>query len=102
MKKTIGFLAIACIFSLGIVNMAIAQDDSENQTEMTDSAATEEAMEEAAEEAEEAQEEMAEDMAAAETAEEPEKERAFTQVLKEKFIEGGPGFMGIVLICLIF
>ncbi len=106
MKKTIGFLAIACILSLGFVNTAIAQDDSENQTEMTDSAATEESMEEAAEEAaeemEEAKEEMAEDMAAAGSEDEPEQERAFTQVLKEKFIEGGPGFMGIVLICLIF
>lgn len=27
--------------------------------------------------------------------------RGFTQVLKEKFIEGGPAFMGIVLLCLI-
>jgi biopolymer transport protein ExbB len=28
-------------------------------------------------------------------------EKGFTQVLKEKFIEGGAGFMGIVLLCLI-
>jgi len=27
--------------------------------------------------------------------------QSFTQVIKQKFIEGGPGFMGIVLICLI-
>ena len=33
--------------------------------------------------------------------EEPE-ERSFTQELKNRFIEGGPGFMGIVLACLIF
>jgi len=26
---------------------------------------------------------------------------SFTQELKKRFIEGGPGFMGIVLICLI-
>ncbi len=31
----------------------------------------------------------------------PEAERGFVQVLKEKFIEGGAGFMGIVLLCLI-
>jgi biopolymer transport protein ExbB len=31
----------------------------------------------------------------------PEAEKGFTQVLKEKFIEGGAGFMGIVLLCLI-
>ena len=30
-----------------------------------------------------------------------EEERSFTQELKKRFIEGGPGFMGIVLLCLI-
>ena len=27
--------------------------------------------------------------------------QSFHQIIKEKFIQGGPGFMGIVLICLI-
>ena len=31
----------------------------------------------------------------------PAEEASFTQELKKRFIEGGPGFMGIVLICLI-
>ncbi|MCM4162632.1 MULTISPECIES: MotA/TolQ/ExbB proton channel family protein [unclassified Arenibacter] len=31
----------------------------------------------------------------------PEAEKGFTQVLKEQFIQGGAGFMGIVLLCLI-
>ena len=31
----------------------------------------------------------------------PAQEASFTQELKKRFIEGGPGFMGIVLICLI-
>ena len=31
----------------------------------------------------------------------PAAEASFTQELKKRFIEGGPGFMGIVLICLI-
>ena len=32
----------------------------------------------------------------------PETEsKSFHQVIKQKFIEGGPGFMGIVLLCLI-
>lgn len=31
----------------------------------------------------------------------PEAEKGFTQVLKEMFIQGGAGFMGIVLLCLI-
>ncbi len=33
--------------------------------------------------------------------EEAEAEKGFTQVLKEQFIQGGAGFMGIVLLCLI-
>jgi len=32
----------------------------------------------------------------------PKEEKTFHQVLKQKFIEGGPGFMGIVLLTLIF
>ena len=31
----------------------------------------------------------------------PAQTPSFTQELKKRFIEGGPGFMGIVLICLI-
>ena len=30
-----------------------------------------------------------------------EKSASFHQIIKQKFIEGGPGFMGIVLLCLI-
>eukprot|EP00389_Voromonas_pontica_P005913 GDKH01008872.1.p2 GENE.GDKH01008872.1~~GDKH01008872.1.p2 ORF type:complete len:72 (+),score=12.67 GDKH01008872.1:140-355(+) len=33
--------------------------------------------------------------------EEAEASASFTQVLKEQFIQGGPAFMGIVLLCLI-
>lgn len=43
-------------------------------------------------------EEATEEAATEEVAEE---EQSFHQVLKEKFVEGGAGFMGIVLICLI-
>ena len=35
------------------------------------------------------------------TADAPEESRSFHQELKKRFIEGGPGFMGIVLLCLI-
>ena len=31
-----------------------------------------------------------------------EESASFHQIIKQKFIEGGPGFMGIVLLCLIF
>lgn len=63
------------------------------ETEVADETASEEApmMEEAP-----AVEEVAEEM---EEAAAPEV--SFTQELKKRFIEGGPGFMGIVLICLI-
>ncbi|MGB1445782.1 MAG: MotA/TolQ/ExbB proton channel family protein, partial [Flavobacteriaceae bacterium] len=36
-----------------------------------------------------------------EQADAPAESASFTQELKKRFIEGGPGFMGIVLICLI-
>ena len=42
---------------------------------------------------------MAEDTPMVEEAPAP---RGFTQELKNRFIEGGPGFMGIVLACLNF
>ena len=32
---------------------------------------------------------------------EDEKKESIHQIIKDKFIEGGPGFMGIVLLCLI-
>jgi biopolymer transport protein ExbB len=38
---------------------------------------------------------------AARLQEEAEASKGFTQVLKEQFIQGGPAFMGIVLLCLI-
>ena len=37
----------------------------------------------------------------AETTEQVEGNKSFHQVIKQKFIEGGPSFMGIVLLCLI-
>ena len=50
------------------------------------------------------QEEVVEEVMTEETAmvEEEPAPRGFTQELKNRFIEGGPGFMGIVLACLIF
>ena len=38
---------------------------------------------------------------AQEQPQEAPKKAGFTQELKKRFIEGGPGFMGIVLLCLI-
>ena len=51
-----------------------------------------------------AQEEVAQESVMTDEAvmEEEPAPRGFTQELKNRFIEGGPGFMGIVLACLIF
>ncbi len=103
MKKALSILAIFGLVALSSANVS-AQDqvDSTAQTEM---AATDSTQGDSA----------AMDSAAAAPAETPAKEEAttateeeaeapeptFHQVLKEKFIEGGAGFMGIVLLALI-
>jgi len=91
MKKVIAFLSIvAMVAFIGLSQNVIAQDSltvsQDSATAVADSAAQ---VDEAA----------AEVPAAAPIADEP---KSFHQVLKEKFIEGGPGFMGIVLLTLIF
>lgn len=85
MKKFIAFLSILALVTFGLSNV-YAQDDavedaSVDQTEMTQEDAVE---------------------VAQVVADEPEAPKSFHQILKEKFIEGGPGFMGIVLLALIF
>ena len=85
MKKVIAFLSIvAMITFMGLSQSVIAQD--------TAAASTDSTVVEAAE--------TTETVAVAQ--EEPEAPKSFHQVLKEKFIEGGPEFMGIVLLTLIF
>ena len=83
MKKLLSLLVLAGVFffNTGQLN---AQDDTSNEI------AQEEIMQEEAVMAEEP------------TVEEAPAPRGFTQELKNRFIEGGPGFMGIVLACLIF
>lgn len=93
MKKLITLFALASFLLIGY-NGAYAQEEADTAaTEMADSsmAAEETVVEEAAEPVE----------AIEEVAEEAPVERSFHQILKEKFIEGGPEFMGIVLLCLI-
>lgn len=92
MKKLIAFLTIAVMLTFGLSSVVFAQE-----TELgTDTAQTEMAADTL----------MADTTAAEEVAEatlepEPEQAAAWHQVLKEKFIEGGAGFMGIVLLALI-
>ena len=103
MKKVFALLTVAGMLTFGTFNSVYAQDADPATEEImeVDSAAEAEAA--AAEAAKKAQEEkMAADAAAAEAmAEAPVEDESFTQVIKQKFIEGGPGFMGIVLVCLI-
>ncbi len=91
MKKVIAFLSIvAMVAFIGLSQNVIAQDSltvsQDSATAVADSAA-------------QVDKTTAEVPVAEPTADEP---KSFHQVLKEKFIEGGPGFMGIVLLTLIF
>ena len=92
MKRLIAFIALATMLTFGVNKVIIAQDVQEETTvETTDTTAT------------------SDDSAAVmetETTEtameaEPDAPLSFHQVLKEKFIQGGAGFMGIVLVVLI-
>ncbi|MBC8490422.1 MAG: MotA/TolQ/ExbB proton channel family protein [Bacteroidetes bacterium] len=91
MKRLIAFLSIAGMLTFGITNVIIAQEEVVDETivEQTDSGTV--------------VEEIIEDESTDIIIEEPvvEEAKSFHQVLKEKFIEGSPGFMGIVLLCLI-
>ena len=86
MKKFIAFLSILALVTFGLSNVYAQDEAVEGENVET----TEVAQEEAA------------PVATAAVADEPEAPKSFHQVLKEKFIEGGPGFMGIVLLTLIF
>ncbi|RLD41877.1 MAG: MotA/TolQ/ExbB proton channel family protein [Bacteroidetes bacterium] len=86
MKKFIAFLSILALVMFGLSNVYAQDDAVEGETVET---------------TEVAQEEVAVEVAEL-VADEPEAPKSFHQVLKEKFIEGGPGFMGIVLLTLIF
>lgn len=90
MKKLIAFLTLAGMLTLGIANVVLAQDES------TDMAGDSVQMVE-----ETYAEEDAEESTTTMTETESEEPLSFHQMLKEKFIEGSPGFMGIVLLTLI-
>lgn len=100
MKKALSILAIIGLVAFGTSNL-IAQSDA--------TSGTPDSTEQPAADSIAAAEKAAADAAAAETAKEevieeeaaPVVDKTFHQVIKEKFIEGGPEFMGIVLLCLI-
>jgi len=94
MKKLFALLTIVGLLTFGISNRVLAQEDTDqNATEQVDgdtSAVDSNAVEQ-----------PAETTTTTTTEEEIPEDPSFHQVLKEKFIEGGAGFMGIVLIALI-
>ena len=108
MKKALSLLAIVAL-SLGTVN-AYAQEDMAATEEVAETAATETmdsadaAVDSAAATTDSAatEEAPAEEAPAEEAAvEEAPAEKGFTQILKEKFIEGGAFFMSFVLLALV-
>lgn len=93
MKKLFAFLTIVAMLSFGFVASVQAQNQTGTQDEMTQ---TDEMQSDTA---------YAEDddvMPASTLPVEPAEAKDFQQILKEKFIEGGWAFMGIVLLTLIF
>ena len=99
MKKVLSILAVFGLLNLNAITL-MAQDNTDTTTEVvndsltTDSTMTDSAMTDSAEAVEEVVPVVTEEV-------EEVKEASFHQVLKEKFIEGGAGFMGVVLIALI-
>lgn len=92
MKKLIALFSIAALLSFGFSNMVYAQDAAANDTAVVTNDSSAVANDSTA----------ADTTAVAATPAGPEQPKSFHQVLKEKFIEGGPGFMGVILLTLIF
>ncbi len=96
MNKVFSILAVFALLNFGYVSNSFAQEENTEATteEVTDSATeavTEEPM----------VEEAPMEEAAAAPVEDVVPEKGFHQVVKDKFIAGGPGFMSFVLVCLI-
>ncbi len=91
MKKVIALLSIAGLLTFMNVNSVNAQEKTAATEGDTTVAATEQVDEQAAAPVEEAA-----------PAEDVNETKSFHQVLKEKYIQGGAGWMTPVLLCLIF
>lgn len=105
-KRIVAMMALVSVFTMGLSSVLVAQEEGEmaaddTTTEQTDMAA-DSASAMADDSASAAEEMPAEEPVAAEAEEEEEEaEKTFHQILKQKFIDGGPLFMSFVLICLI-
>ena len=94
MKKALSILAIFGLLNMNSIKL-IAQDYADTTSEVVnDSLTTDSSMTDSAETTDEVVPVVTEEV-------EEVKEASFHQILKEKFIEGGAGFMGVVLIALI-
>ncbi len=91
MKKLIAFLMVAGLMTFGFSNLAVAQDE-QAQTEQTEQTVAPEQQPEVA------PVETVEEITPAATTAEP---TTFREAIKKQFIDGGPAFMGIVLIILL-
>ena len=94
MNKVFSILAVFALLNVGYVSTSFAQDapGADTTTQMSDDSTV------AAAEPMTEEEPMEE---AAPVEEEVVPEKSFHQVVKDKFIAGGPGFMSFVLVCLI-
>ena len=91
MKNKFALLSILVLFIVGNYNIFAQNDDTIAQN--ADTIATEESVM--------SEEDKRGQAAMIESEKRDEEPASFHQIIKQKFIEGGPGFMGIVLLCLI-
>ena len=99
MKRLFALIAVFGMLFLGTTEFVYSQDeiseDANQQTMVDDSA-------DQAVDSTEAVEAVVDETVTTTTTELVEEERSLHQQLKQKFIEGGAGFMGVVLLALIF
>jgi len=100
MKKLLALLAVFGMLSFGVYAQdEVSEDEAVEETVASDEVATDE--DQVAEEAAPAEEVAEAPAPAAKEEVAEEKEVGLHQQLKQKFIEGGAGFMGVVVLCLI-
>jgi biopolymer transport protein ExbB len=85
MKKLLVFLTIAGMLTFGLVTKVQAQEGQEPETDTVETEVVEEIS----------------PVEAMRTVEADDEDQTFHYILKEKFIEGGAGFMSVILLCLI-
>ncbi|MCX2743704.1 MotA/TolQ/ExbB proton channel family protein [Mangrovivirga sp. M17] len=96
MKKLLTLFALAGVLNFGFTSVIFAQEEMEDAETDTTEATTEEASEEMTPVQDEPEVEEADEIEV-----EADGAADYHQVIKEKFIEGGVGFMTVVLSCLI-